>query len=104
MANDNGTNTGVMDRTHDTTKRPSMYSVILRNDDFTPQQFVVEMLTKHFRHDADSAYRIMMQVHTNGSGVAGVYTREVAEVKASRVVEEAESHGYPLEATIEPAE
>ncbi|MCC7381551.1 MAG: ATP-dependent Clp protease adapter ClpS [Deltaproteobacteria bacterium] len=84
------------------TKKPSLYKVLLHNDDYTTMEFVVWLLMTVFHHDQEGAYRIMMHVHTKGVGVAGVYTREVAETKVQKTVELARSHEFPLECTMEP--
>src|SRR5437868_6435323 len=81
-------------------ERPAMYEVLLHNDDYTTQEFVVYVLMKFFRHDADAATKIMLHVHTKGLGVAGVYTYEIAETKASQVVRFAREHEMPLQCSI----
>lgn len=80
--------------------RPRLYEVVLHNDDYTTQEFVVYVLMKFFHHDRDSATQIMMHVHTKGLGVAGVYTRDVAETKAQTVVKFAREHEMPLACTV----
>ena len=81
-------------------ERPRLYEVLLHNDDYTTQEFVVYVLMKFFRHDADTATKIMLHVHTKGVGIAGVYTYEVAETKASQVVRFAREHEMPLQCSI----
>jgi ATP-dependent Clp protease adaptor protein ClpS len=81
-------------------ERPRLYEVLLHNDDYTTQEFVVYILMKFFRHDADAAQKIMLHVHTKGIGVAGVYTYEVAETKASQVTRFAREHEMPLQCSI----
>lgn len=76
--------------------RPRLYRVLLLNDDYTPMDFVVEVLTRHFRRSPAEARAIMLAVHYQGSGVAGVYTREVAESKVARVEAQARQEGFPL--------
>jgi ATP-dependent Clp protease adaptor protein ClpS len=83
-------------------KKPSLYKVLLHNDDYTTMEFVVWLLTTVFHHDQASAQKIMMHVHTKGIGVAGVYTREVAETKVQKTLQLARSHEFPLECTMEP--
>ena len=83
-------------------KRPSMYKVLLLNDDYTPMDFVVLILQRIFGKDRDTATRIMMHVHTRGVGVCGVYTREVAETKLRQVIEFSQENQHPLQCTIEP--
>jgi ATP-dependent Clp protease adaptor protein ClpS len=85
------------------TRRPSMYRVVLLNDDYTTMQFVVEILETVFDKSPAEAHRIMMHVHTRGQGVCGVYTHEIAETKVARVHELARTAGYPLRADLEEA-
>ena len=82
--------------------RPPLYKVILVNDDFTPREFVVRVLKAEFRITEDQAHRIMITAHTKGSCVVAVFTREIAETKASRATEMARSEGYPLLFATEP--
>lgn len=84
------------------TRRPRLYRVLLHNDDFTPMEFVVEMLERHFDHTATEASQIMLQVHHHGIGVAGTYTRDEAETRIAAVTDDAEAAGYPLLMTMEP--
>lgn len=77
------------------------YAVILHNDDYTSMEFVVEVLQKHFRKSKEEAYRIMLRVHREGRGVAGVYSFEIAETKAKQVMDEAQAKGFPLRCTVE---
>ncbi len=86
------------------TDEPPMYKVLFHNDDYTTMEFVVSTLMTIFRHDESSAYRIMMHIHTNGIGVAGIYTREVAETKVAHTIALARKHEFPLEVTIEPVD
>jgi ATP-dependent Clp protease adaptor protein ClpS len=83
-------------------KKPSLYKVLLHNDDYTTMEFVVWLLMTVFHHDTTSAQRIMLHVHQKGMGVAGVYPREVAETKVQKVLDLARSHEFPLECTMEP--
>jgi|SRR5687767_3883686 ATP-dependent Clp protease adaptor protein ClpS len=85
------------------TEEPKLYNVILLNDDYTTMEFVLEILETLFQKSPVEAYRIMMHVHRNGRGLAGVYTWEVAETKAEKVALLAADAGYPLRATIEEA-
>lgn len=80
---------------------PSFYKVILLNDDYTPMDFVVAILTTIFHRNAAEAQRIMLQVHQLGAGVAGVYTLEVAETKIQQVHDFSRQNKYPLRCTIE---
>ena len=84
-------------------KRPSMYRVILLNDDFTPMEFVVEVLEQFFSLDRTSATRVMLEVHTKGRGVAGIYTYEIAETRVAQVNGYSRQHQHPLLCTMEEA-
>jgi ATP-dependent Clp protease adaptor protein ClpS len=84
------------------TKRPPLYKVLLHNDDFTTQEFVDWVLVNVFKHDAESAHRIMLHVHMHGVGVAGIYPYEIAETKAEKTMALAREAEYPLLATLEP--
>lgn len=84
----------------DKVERPHLYEVVLHNDDYTTQEFVVYVLMKVFRHDADTARKIMMHVHTKGTGIAGVYTYDVAETKANQVIRFAREHEMPLQCSV----
>ena len=83
-------------------ERPRLFRVLLLNDDYTPMDFVTMVLRRYFRQDQAQAQAIMLAVHQQGQGVAGVYTREVAETKAAQVVSHARQEEYPLELTVEP--
>ena len=85
------------------TKKPSMYRVILMNDDYTPMEFVVSILMGVFKHTQEEATRIMLNVHRNGIGVCGIYTFEVAETKVSQVMDSARRNQHPLQCTLEKA-
>src|ERR671919_1945327 len=91
-------------RTRTQTKRPPLYKVILLNDDYTPREFVVQVLKAVFRMNADQAYRVMMTAHRRGACVIAVYTRDVAETKAKEGTELGRVKGYPLFFTTEPEE
>jgi ATP-dependent Clp protease adaptor protein ClpS len=80
---------------------PSMYKVILLNDDFTPMEFVVEVLQRFFNKDRETATEIMLQVHHQGQGVCGVYPRDIAETKVNQVMDYAREHEHPLQCTME---
>jgi len=84
-------------------KEPPKMAVVLHNDDYTTMEFVLEVLQKFFRRTPDEAAKIMLSVHHNGSGVAGIYPAEIAETKVTQVTEYARIHGYPLRLTAEPA-
>jgi ATP-dependent Clp protease adaptor protein ClpS len=82
-------------------KRPPLYRVILLNDDYTPMEFVVQVLEKVFGMDRNTATRIMLEVHTKGKGICGVYTYEIAETKVAQVTGLAQQHQHPLLCTME---
>ena len=84
-------------------KRPPLFSVVLLNDDYTPMAFVVHILERYFSLDREAAIRVMLQVHTEGKGVCGVYTREIAETKVAQVNDYARENNHPLLCTMETA-
>lgn len=86
----------------DKLKRPPRYKVLLHNDDYTTMEFVVLILKVVFGKTESEAQKVMLEVHTNGAGVCGVYTHEIAETKAAKVQKAAQDEGYPLKCTIEP--
>lgn len=86
------------------TQRPRLHKVILVNDDFTPREFVVMVLKAEFRMNAEQAQRVMITAHQRGVCVVAVYTRDVAETKATRATDVAQHMGYPLMFTTEPEE
>jgi ATP-dependent Clp protease adaptor protein ClpS len=99
--NGNGSQTGVITRTRTKTKKPSMYKVLLLNDDYTPMEFVIMVLQIFFAKSAEDATRVMLHVHQKGVGVCGVYTYEVAETKVTQVMDFAKKHRHPLQCTME---
>lgn len=84
-------------------KKPSMYKVLLLNDDYTPMEFVVHVLEWIFRKSQEEATQIMLHVHHKGVGICGVYTFEVAETKVVQVIDYARKHQHPLQCTLEKA-
>ncbi len=84
-------------------RRSPLFKVVINNDDYTPMEFVVEVLQTIFGSDRNQAVRIMLYVHTRGKGVAGVFTYEIAETKAAQVNEYARQHQHPLLCTLEEA-
>jgi ATP-dependent Clp protease adaptor protein ClpS len=100
---DAGTGLGVATRTRTRTKKPSLYKVLMLNDDYTPMEFVVLCLQRFFRMNIEDATRVMLHVHQKGVGVCGVFSHEVAETKATQVVDFARQHQHPLQCTIEKA-
>ncbi len=93
--------TSVITKTKPKTQKPSLYKVLLLNDDFTPMEFVVYVLEKFFNKSGEAATRIMLHVHQQGVGVCGVYTFEIAETKVTQVMDFAKEHGHPLQCTLE---
>lgn len=77
-------------------KKPPLYKVLLLNDDFTPMDFVVDVLAKYFAMQFEKAVQIMLEVHTQGKGVCGVFTRDIAETKVEQVSNYAKTHEHPL--------
>ncbi len=84
-------------------KEPPLYKVVLINDDFTPMEFVVMLLEKLFAMDREKATRIMLHIHTQGKGVCGIYTHEIAETKVAQANEYAQRHQHPLLCSMEEA-
>ena len=93
----------VKERTDTKNQDPPLYKVVLLNDDYTPMQFVVTLLETLFQKSPAEAFRIMMHVHVNGRGIAGIYPWEVAETKVDQVSVLASEAGFPLRATLEDA-
>ncbi|NDJ58297.1 ATP-dependent Clp protease adapter ClpS [Enterobacteriaceae bacterium 4M9] len=91
------------EKTREALKPPSMYKVILMNDDYTPMEFVIDVLQKFFSYDVERATQLMLTVHYQGKAVCGVYTAEVAETKVMMVNKYAREHEYPLLCTQELA-
>jgi ATP-dependent Clp protease adaptor protein ClpS len=84
-------------------QRPPLYQVVLLNDDFTPMEFVVDILERIFGMDRTTATRVMLEVHTRGKGICGVYTFEIAETKVAQVTTYSRQHQHPLLCTMEEA-
>jgi ATP-dependent Clp protease adaptor protein ClpS len=99
--NDTGTGVGVATRTKPKTQKPSLYKVLLLNDDYTPMEFVVLCLQRFFRMSVEDATRVMLHVHQRGVGVCGIFTYEVAETKVNQVLDFAREHQHPLQCTME---
>ena len=96
-----GPGSAVITRTKPQTKKPSLYRVLILNDDYTPMEFVVYVLEQFFNKSREDATRIMLHVHQHGVGVCGIYTYEVAETKVAQVVDTARRHQHPLQCTME---
>jgi ATP-dependent Clp protease adaptor protein ClpS len=91
----------VLERTREKQARPPRFKVVLYNDDYTPMQFVVNLLEAVFRKSPVEANALMLRIHRSGSGIAGVFTLDVAETKVAEVHKLAEERGYPLRAGVE---
>ena len=83
---------------------PPLYKVLLLNDDFTPMDFVIQVLERFFRMDREQATRVMLKVHNEGAGLAGVYPRDVAETKVHQVTDHARENQHPLQCVMEENE
>jgi ATP-dependent Clp protease adaptor protein ClpS len=99
-----GTTTRTRTKVQTKTERPRLHKVILINDDYTPREFVVTVLRAEFRMSEDQAYKVMVTAHRRGVCVVAVYTRDVAETKATRATDAGRAKGYPLLFTTEPEE
>ena len=98
---DNVSDTGVVTRARPKTKKPSMYKVLMLNDDYTPMEFVIYVLERFFSKQGEDATRIMLHVHQRGVGICGVYSYEVAETKVTQVMDFARQNEHPLQCTLE---
>lgn len=95
---------GVAIKDHVKVKKPSMYKVLLHNDDYTTMEFVIHVLQKFFAKTYDQSHAIMLKVHHDGIGICGIYTHEVAESKTSKVNKYSRGKGHPLKCTYEPCD
>ncbi|HOW52131.1 MAG TPA: ATP-dependent Clp protease adaptor ClpS [bacterium] len=98
-----GTIRGVGTRDKNETKRPALYRVVMHNDDFTPMDFVVDILVQVFQRPAAEATQVMLDIHNKGAGTAGIYTYDIAMSKSYQVHRIAEERKHPLRCTVEPA-
>ena len=98
-----GDGVGVATKTRTRPKKPSMYKVLMLNDDYTPMEFVVLVLKRYFRMDLEQATRVMLHVHQRGVGVCGIFPLEVAETKVNQVMDFAKANQHPLQCTLEKA-
>jgi len=94
-------NEAVLERQVETQKPPSMYQVVLLNDDFTPMEFVVAILQEYFNKDSEAATKIMFQVHHEGRGVCGIFSKDIASTKVELVLTHAREKGHPLQCVME---
>lgn len=92
---------GTATLTRTKTQKPSMYKVLLLNDDYTPMEFVIYVLQRFFSKSAEDATKVMLHVHQTGVGICGVFTYEVAETKVTQVMDMARQHDHPLQCTME---
>ena len=93
----------VIEQTAPKIAHPSLYKAVLLNDDYTPMEFVIDILARFFNHNEEQATQIMLAVHTQGKGVCGTYTKDVAETKAMQVNQYARQHKHPLLCEVESA-
>ena len=93
----------VIEQTAPQVAHPSLYKAVLLNDDYTPMEFVIDILARFFNHNEEQATQIMLAVHTQGKGVCGTYTKDVAETKAMQVNQYARQHKHPLLCEVESA-
>ena len=98
---DDDGDSSVVVQTRPKTKRPPLYKVLLLNDDYTPMEFVVHVLESFFSMDRQKATKVMLEIHTKGKGVCGIFPYDLAETKASQVVEYARRNEHPLICTVE---
>ena len=101
QGNGTGNGTGVVTKTRTKTKKPSLYKVLILNDDYTPMEFVVHILERFFNKTREEAVQVMLHVHRHGVGICGVFTYEVAETKVAQVIEFSRRHQHPLQCTME---
>lgn len=92
----------VLERRTQRTRPPRMYQVVMLNDDYTPMEFVVAVLQEHFGKNRHEATQIMMRIHTDGRGVCGIYSQDVASTKVNLVMDAAQQAGHPLQCISEP--
>ena len=100
---DDGDHAGGALQTQTRTRKPSMYKVLMLNDDYTPMEFVVMVLQRYFHRDIDTATHIMLLIHHDGRGVCGVYPKDVAATKVELVLTAARREGHPLQCIMEAA-
>lgn len=100
---DDGQGAAVAERQANKTEPPKLYQVVMLNDDFTPMEFVVIVLQEFFHRDLETATQIMLQIHNEGRGVCGVYTKDVAATKVELVLAAARRAGHPLQCILETA-
>ena len=92
---------GVITKVRNSTKKPSMFAVLLINDDYTPMEFVIYILQSIFKKSYEESKTIMLEVHNKGKGVCGIYSLDIAETKANQVIEFSRIHQHPLECKVQ---
>jgi ATP-dependent Clp protease adaptor protein ClpS len=102
--NGRGSDSVVLERRPQKTKPPQMHQVVLLNDDYTPMEFVVEVIQEFFNKDRETATQIMLKIHLDGKGVCGVFSKDIAATKVDQVTEAARKNGHPLQCVSEPIE
>ena len=98
---DGGTGVGLATKPKPKTKKPSLYKVFMLNDDYTPMEFVIHVLERFFKKNRDEATQIMLNIHTKGVGLCGVYAYDIADTKVNQVMDFARQHQHPLQCTME---
>jgi ATP-dependent Clp protease adaptor protein ClpS len=104
VVEDDNDGTVVLERRTQKTRPPSMYQVVMLNDDYTPMEFVVMVIQEFFSKDLETATQIMLKIHLDGRGVCGVYSRDVAATKVDQVMDAANKAGHPLQCVSEPVQ
>ncbi|MBF0369618.1 MAG: ATP-dependent Clp protease adapter ClpS [Magnetococcales bacterium] len=99
--NNHSSDTEVLNKSHSDVREPVFFKVVLLNDDFTPMDFVVDLLMRFFRKSREQATQIMLDVHQQGQGTCGLYPREIAETKVVQVNQHARNSGHPLQCRME---
>tara|TARA_B100001094_G_scaffold314582_1_gene353579 strand:+ start:1613 stop:1966 length:354 start_codon:yes stop_codon:yes gene_type:complete len=96
--------TAIMTKPRTSTRHPRVFNVFMLNDDFTPMEFVVDVLKRYFSKDHAAATEIMLNIHSKGRGLCGVYPKDIAETKVKLVTDESRQSGFPLKCIMEPSE
>ncbi len=94
----------VLERRPQRVQPPQMHQVVMLNDDFTPMEFVVQVIQEFFSKDRETATQIMLKIHLDGKGICGVYSRDIAATKVDQVLDAARQAGHPLQCVSEPVE
>ncbi len=104
VVEDDSDGTVVLERRTQKTGPPSMYQVVMLNDDYTPMEFVVMVIQEFFGKDLETATQIMLKIHLDGRGICGVYSRDIAATKVDQVMDAANKAGHPLQCVSEPVQ